>query len=144
MHNFPKTSQTATPDKEPLAVMRTHQMEYAAVTKAAPSFVDLTEDIQEALDESGIANGQVTVFSPDTTCALLVNERESGLLEDIKRTIARLSPNGDEARGGILGATSVVLPAVNGRLRLGMWQRVLLVELREPSQRSIVIQIVGD
>jgi thiamine phosphate synthase YjbQ (UPF0047 family) len=44
----------------------------------------------------------------------------------------------------MLGATSVVLPAVDGHLRLGTWQRVLLVELREPSQRSIVIQIVGE
>jgi secondary thiamine-phosphate synthase enzyme len=86
----------------------------------------------------------VTVFSPDTTCALLVNERESGLLEDIKRAIARLNPNGSDARAGMLGATSVVLPAVDGHLRLGTWQRVLLVELREPSQRSIVIQIVGE
>ena len=124
--------------------MRTHQVECETNTKAAPSFVDLTEDIQKAVGESGISNGQVTVFSPDTTCALLVNERESGLLEDIKRAIVRLSPNGDEAHAGMLGATSVVLPAVDGQLRLGMWQRVLLVELREPSQRSIVIQIVGE
>jgi len=127
-----------------MKVMRTHQMECEAETKAAPSFVDLTEDIQKALDESGISDGQVTVFSPDTTCALLVNERESGLLEDIKRAIARLSPNGTEARAGMLGATSVVLPAVAGQLRLGMWQRVLLVELQRPSRRSIVIQIVGE
>lgn len=124
--------------------MRTHQVECETKTKSAPSFVDLTEEIQRALGESGISDGQVTVFSPDTTCALLVNERESGLLEDIKRAIVRLSPNGDDARAGMLGATSVVLPAVDGQLRLGMWQRVLLVELREPSQRSIVIQIVGE
>jgi secondary thiamine-phosphate synthase enzyme len=125
--------------------MRTHQVECETKTKAAPSFVDLTEEIQKALGESGISDGQVTVFSPDTTCALLVNERESGLLEDIKRAIVRLSPNGDDTRrAGMLGATSVVLPAVDGQLRLGMWQRVLLVELRAPSQRSIVIQIVGE
>ena len=124
--------------------MRTHQIECEAKTNAAPSFVDLTEDIERALDESGISDGQVTVFSPDTTCALLVNERESGLLEDIKRAIVRLNPNGDDARAGMLGATSVVLPAVDGQLRLGMWQRVLLVELEEPSQRSFVIQIVGE
>jgi len=124
--------------------VRTHQIECEAKTKAAPSFVDLTEDIQSVLDESGISDGQVTVFSPDTTCALLVNERESGLLEDIKRAIVRLSPNGDDSRTGMLGATSVVLPVVGGQLRLGMWQRVLLVELEEPSQRSFVIQIVGE
>ena len=127
-----------------MEAMRTHQIECEAKTNAAPSFVDLTEDIQRTLDESGISDGQVTVFSPNTTCALLVNERESGLLEDIKRAIVRLSPNGDDARAGMLGATSVVLPAVDGQLRLGMWQRVLLVELEEPSQRSFVIQIVGE
>jgi secondary thiamine-phosphate synthase enzyme len=137
-------NQANDPERGALEVMRTHQVECETKTKAAPSFVDLTEDIQKAVGESGISNGQVTVFSPDTTCALLVNERESGLLEDIKRAIVRLSPNGDEARAGMLGATSVVLPAVDGQLRLGMWQRVLLVELREPSQRSIVIQIVGE
>jgi secondary thiamine-phosphate synthase enzyme len=124
--------------------MRTHQIECATQTKAAPSFVDLTDAIQEALEESGISDGQVTVFSPESTCALVVNERETGLLEDIKRTIDRLSPNGDESRAGMIGATSVVLPAVEGRLRLGMWQRVLLVELEEPARRSIVIQIVGE
>jgi secondary thiamine-phosphate synthase enzyme len=143
MHNLPG-DEARTRSEEPLEAMRTHQIECEAKTNAAPSFVDLTEDIQRALDESGISDGQVTVFSPDTTCALLVNERESGLLEDIKRAIVRLSPNGDDAQAGMLGATSVVLPAVDGQLRLGMWQRVLLVELEEPSQRSFVIQIVGE
>ena len=124
--------------------MRTHQTECSVQATDAPGFVDLTEEIQAVLDASGISDGRVTVFCPDTSCSLLVNERESGLLEDIKRTITRLSPNGDERRAGMLGATSVVLPAVGGWLRLGPWQRVLLVELQSPEQRSIVIQIVGD
>ncbi len=124
--------------------MRTHQSEHAAEIRNAPGFVDLTDEVQRALIESGISNGQVTVFSPETTCALLVNERESGLLEDIKRTITRLNPNGAEQRTGMLGATSVVLPVVGGRVPLGTWQRVLLVELREPATRSVVIQVVGE
>jgi secondary thiamine-phosphate synthase enzyme len=124
--------------------MRTHQIECSARAKDVPGFVDLTDDIQRALETSGISDGQVTIFSPHTTCAILVNERESGLLEDIKRTLGRLNPNVAEQSAGMVGATSVVLPAVEGELRLGTWQRVLLVELGEPSERSVVIQIVGE
>jgi secondary thiamine-phosphate synthase enzyme len=127
-----------------LANMRTHQVECTARTRDVPGFVDLTDDIQRAVTASGISDAQVTIFSPHTTCPLVVNERESGLLEDIKRTIGRLNSNGAEQRAGIVGATSVVLPAVEGELRLGTWQRVLLVELGEPSERSVVIQIVGE
>jgi secondary thiamine-phosphate synthase enzyme len=124
--------------------MRTHQIECSARTSDTLGFVDLTDDIQTALHASGIEDGQVTIFSPHTTCAILVNERESGLLEDIKRTIGRLSSNGAQQSAGMVGATSVVLPAVEGELWLGTWQRVLLVELGEPAERSVVIQIVGE
>jgi thiamine phosphate synthase YjbQ (UPF0047 family) len=44
----------------------------------------------------------------------------------------------------MLGSSSVVLPATDGRLRLGVWQRVLLVELEAPQQRRIVVQVVGE
>ena len=124
--------------------MRTHQIECTTQTKDVPGFVDLTDDIQRAVIASGISDGQVTILSPHTTCAIVVNERESGLLEDIKRTIRRLNSNGAGRDAGSVGATSVVLPAVDGELRLGTWQRVLLVELGEPSERSVVIHIVGE
>jgi thiamine phosphate synthase YjbQ (UPF0047 family) len=44
----------------------------------------------------------------------------------------------------MIGSTSVVIPAVDGRLRLGTWQRVLLVELDEPARRSFLVQVVGE
>jgi secondary thiamine-phosphate synthase enzyme len=124
--------------------MRTHQEERVTTSRHVLDFIDITEEIQGALDASGIRNGQVTVFSPHTSCAILVNERESGLLEDIKRTIERLSSNGATRQYGIIGSPSVVLPALSGRLTLGTWQRVLLVELGAAGSRSIVVQIVGE
>lgn len=124
--------------------MRTHQARCSATTRDVYDFVDLTDQVQSALDESGIADGQVTVFVPEASCAILVNERETGLLEDIKRTIGRLESNGSEVRAGLVGTTSVVLPAVDGRIRLGTWQRVLLLELENASARSVVVQIVGE
>ena len=124
--------------------MRTHQARCSATTKEVYDFVDLTEQVQSALDESGISDGQVTVFVPEASCAILVNERERGLLEDIKRMIGRLDSNGSGVRAGLVGTTSVVLPAVEGRIRLGTWQRVLLLELESASSRSVVVQIVGE
>ena len=117
--------------------MRTHQIECAAHTKAALDFVDITDEVQEALTASGIGSGQVTVFAPHRDCAILINERESGLHTDIRTTLERLG-----GRRTVVGSKSVVLPAMNGELRLGQWQRVLLLELDHAQERSIIVQIV--
>jgi len=123
--------------------MLNHQRERTFSTTAVPDFVDITGEVQIILDESGIANGMVTVFSPSAGCPLIANERESGLLADIQTAMARL---GGSPRDGsaLIGSNSLVLPAVDGKLRLGTWQRVLLVELEESGPRSVIIQIVGE
>jgi thiamine phosphate synthase YjbQ (UPF0047 family) len=119
--------------------MRTHNVELDATTGAATSFVDITGEIDGAVEQSGIRDGQVTVFVPEGSCALIVNELESGLLADIDRALKRVSDHGPA-----IGSASVVLPAMGGRLRLGTWQRVLLVELEGAARRSVLIQIVGE
>ena len=123
--------------------MRTHRTECTRATAAAPDFIDITDDIQTALSDSGISDGQITVFSPHRTCSLLLQERESGLLTDIEQTLTRLHTS-TTAQGTLVGSSSVVLPAVAGRLHLGIWQRVLMVELDEPRERSVVVQITGE
>jgi thiamine phosphate synthase YjbQ (UPF0047 family) len=122
--------------------MRTHQFQCTFRTMAVPDFVDITERVQELLDESRIVEGQVTLFSPSSGSPLVANERESGLLHDIEKTLARLGSGGNGRP--IIGSNSLVLPAVGGRLRLGTWQRVLLVELEEAGTRSVIVQIVGE
>lgn len=124
--------------------MRTHQVECHTKTIEPLDFVDLTDEIQGVLDESGIEDGQVTIFTPQTACAIVVNERESGLLSDVRRALDRLG-DVDAPRGrGMIGSCSVVLPVAAGKLRLGKWQRVLLIELEDGAERSVVIQIVGE
>jgi secondary thiamine-phosphate synthase enzyme len=124
--------------------MRTHRSEYTRSTAGAPDFVDITEDVQGALSTSGIRDGRVTVFSPQEACSLLVQERESGLLVDIEQTMQRVGALPTGGRTVLVGSSSVVLPAMEGRLALGLWQRVLLVELEEPRTRSVIIQITGE
>jgi secondary thiamine-phosphate synthase enzyme len=113
-------------------------------TRALFDFVDITDRIQEVVDGWPAGNGQITVFTDCVSCSLIVNERESGLLEDIRSTMRRLDTSTMHDRRALLGSSSVVLPVVDGRLHLGDWQRLLLVELAEPGARKVVVQMVGE
>jgi secondary thiamine-phosphate synthase enzyme len=127
-----------------IAPVRTHQAGCKAITGGVFDFVDITDDVENALAGSGISSGQVTVFTPDGSCVLVVNERESGLMKDIREAMERLQADCSSERKALLGSASVTLPAVDGRLRLGVWQRLLLVELEEARTRKVVVQIVGE
>jgi secondary thiamine-phosphate synthase enzyme len=124
--------------------VRTHQSDCSTTTVDVLDFVDITDDVELALKDSRIRDGQVTVFASDPSCVLVVNERETGLFDDIRGALKRLNSIPVEDHRALLGSSSVVLPVVGGRLRLGMWQRMLLVELEGPRQRKIVVQIVGE
>lgn len=113
-------------------------------TSSVPDFVDLTEEITDAISRAGIKDGRVTVFAPDDSCSLMVNERESGLLADLRNAIERLGPSNGDQPGSIIGSSSVVLPVEGGKPRLGIWQRVQLVELTEARERTIEIHVVGE
>ncbi|MEA2516480.1 MAG: hypothetical protein QOG16_318, partial [Actinomycetota bacterium] len=71
-------------------MLKTHSTRCTAETAGAPDFVDITDTIEAALADSGIRNGQVTVFAPEDGCSILVNERESGLHQDLKAVLKRL------------------------------------------------------
>jgi secondary thiamine-phosphate synthase enzyme len=124
--------------------MRIHRVECKAETTASLDFIDVTDDVRTAIAESGVRHGQVTVFSIEDGCTLVMNERETGLMSDIRAALDRLGAQDVHSRHALIGSTSVVLPVADGELRLGTWQRVLLAELEGPGVRSIVIQVVGD
>ncbi|HYN35400.1 MAG TPA: YjbQ family protein [Actinomycetota bacterium] len=122
--------------------MQTHHSECTVLTTSPPEFIDITQEVDRALETSHVSEGLVTVSVP-TGCAIVVNEYESGLISDLKRVLAELkhSANGSEPS---IGSSSVVLPAAEGKLRLGRWQRLLLVELEKSTDREVNIQVVGD
>lgn len=122
--------------------MTSYEARLNATTTGAPDFVDVTDEIVAAVETSGINHGRATVFTADESCSIMVNERESGLLADIKKAIERLA--GSNGSRSVVGSQSVVLPVVDGKLRLGTWQRVLLVELDQASERALDIHIIGE
>lgn len=124
-------------------LLRTYEQECRSTTIELFGFVDITDEVQKVVGEMGLEGGRVTVFSPADRCPLVLNERESGLLKDIRRALARVSL---EAGGAptTIGSNSVVFPLVDGRIRLGRWQRLLLLELEAPMERSFLVQVIGE
>jgi thiamine phosphate synthase YjbQ (UPF0047 family) len=121
--------------------MRNHSETRTFTTSGRFGVADLTPAVEEVLASSGIRAGHVTICTSEPGCALIVNEKETGLIADIKEAAGRL---GNGAATPPLGSASVMLPAVDGGLCLGQWQRVLLVGLDSESSRNVVVQIVGD
>jgi secondary thiamine-phosphate synthase enzyme len=136
-------------------------------TREPIQFVDITDDVQDAVRASGVRNGIVTVVSRHTTAAVRIQEAEPLLLEDLLGFLRRLAPSNvhyqhndfrirthhmhdDESPNGhshclqFLLGTSESLPVCDGELMLGEWQRLFLVELDGPrAKREVLIQTVG-
>jgi len=112
--------------------------------------IDITDRVKELVKGK---NGLVVVYSPHTTTAVIINEAESGLLQDIISKINELVPKGagylhdridDNADSHIkasLFGNSVVIPVEDGRLMLGTWQRILFLEFDGPRTRRVFVKI---
>ena len=133
-------------------------------------FVDMTDDVRELVERSDVQNGMALVYSPHTTCAVLINERERGFIEDFGGLMEELVPikgayrhddlgartenleddpheipNGHaHCRQALLGSASQAIPIVHGELQLGRWQRVFFLELDRARDRRVLIQVMGD
>lgn len=128
-------------------------------TKGAGDLIDITAQIQKNLEDSGLREGNVTVFVIGSTAAITTLEYEPGLISDLKELYERLAPSNktyshDEAWGDANGFShlraalqgpSLVVPFVSAKLMLGTWQQVVLAEFdHRERQRKIVLQFAGE
>ena len=128
-------------------------------TKGEGDILDVTGAVAEAVVETGLKNGIVTVFVPGSTGALTTIEYEPGLLKDFPNMLERIAPknlvyehekrwhdgNGhSHVRASLIGP-SLTVPFANGRLTLGTWQQIIFMELDVRSRvRNIILQIMGE
>jgi secondary thiamine-phosphate synthase enzyme len=124
--------------------MQTHSAQCIATTNDVHHIVDVTDQVEALICDCSIRNGQATVYTTDPACVVMMNERETGLLGDIRETIERLGTIAPQEGRAMIGSTSVVIPVNEGSLYLGQWQRILLVELGGGRQRDVLVQIVGE
>jgi len=128
-------------------------------TEGFSDVCDLTGQVQESLRSSGIRDGLATVFVPGSTAGVTTIEFEEGAVSDLKRAVERIAPRtihydhdarwGDgngfaHVRASLLGP-SLCVPVAGGRLLLGTWQQIVLVDFDNRGRsREVVVHIVGD
>ena len=122
-------------------------------TQSKEKVVDITAQVEDALREAERAEGVYVVFAAHTTCALTTADLDPGTDLDLLQALRSLLPKQsyrhphnpahapDHLLSSLIGP-SVALPFANRRLLLGTWQRVVLVELDGPRQRTIHITSV--
>ena len=123
-------------------------------TRSAKQVLDITNRIHQYLLQTGISEGLCNIFVAHTTAGLTTGEAIEGTDEDLMETLERMIPTinfrhghdpshaPDHMISSILGA-SLSVPVRGGKLQLGTWQRVLLVECNGPRDRNIVITLVA-
>jgi secondary thiamine-phosphate synthase enzyme len=130
-------------------------------------FIDLTDPVVARVRASGLWNGIVSVQTRHTTTGLVVNENEPLLISDLRRTLERLAPrhatyehddlarrqgplppdeplNGHSHCKALFLRTSESIHVVDGSPQLGRWQRLFLIELDSPRERTVSVMIMGD
>ncbi len=128
-------------------------------TRGHADMHDLTSEVERIVNDAGVENGMVMLFTPSSTSALTTIEYESGALDDLRRALDEIAPpdrdykhnlrwgdgNGhSHLRAALLGP-SLCVPLVSGRLTLGTWQQILFIDFDIRSrQRRIVVQVIGE
>ena len=128
-------------------------------TRGEGDILDVTGAVAEAVVETKLKNGIVTVFVPGSTGALTTIEYEPGLLKDFPNMLERIAPknlvyehekrwhdgNGhSHVRASLIGP-SLTVPFANGRLTLGTWQQIIFMELDVRNRvRNLILQIMGE
>ena len=126
-------------------------------TTAALQFVDITEDVEREVEASGVEEGVVMLRSRHTTAALTCTEGDPSIHEDCLELLREQLPVSRSYRHSQEGAENAVAhlaemmifgestwaPIRGGKLDLGTWQRLFLVELFEPRTRTVDVAVLG-
>ena len=139
--------------------VRNHQ-ETIDVETSGRGFLDVTDDVQKVVRRSGVKTGLCVVFCRHTSASLLIQENADPQVQaDLQAWLARIAPDGDRlfkhtAEGAddmpahvrsAITKTSETIPVQDGRLALGTWQGLYLLEHRlRAHERSLVVHVTGD
>jgi secondary thiamine-phosphate synthase enzyme len=136
-----------------------HTTQHEVRTRGQGHAVDVTAQVAAAIAESGATQGAATVFVSGSTAGVTAIEFESGVVKDLDRALAVVAPadgeyehhlrwgddNGSShVRAGLVGP-SLTVPFADGRLLLGTWQQIAILEFdTRPRARTYVIQVIGE
>jgi secondary thiamine-phosphate synthase enzyme len=135
-----------------------HSGELSLSTNGDTDVIDITAQVQQVVADGPVADGLVTAFVRGSTAAITTMEFEPGGVADLRALLDRLIPvEGDyehnrlnhdtnshaHQRASLIGA-SEQMPLVDGRLSLGTWQQLVLIDFDDrPRERTVVVQVVS-
>lgn len=133
--------------------------EFSLSTKGLTDTRDITGDVLKQVKAAGVKDGLVTVFVPGSTASVTTIEFEPNLVKDLKEQAERWAPSdhryhhdntwGDDngfshVRSSLMGP-SLSVPLKGGKLTLGAWQQIVLVDFDNRARdRTIVVQVIGE
>lgn len=132
-------------------------MKFTINTKGHYDFLDITGKVEAIVEKSGVTDGVAVVFVPGSTAAVTTMEYESGVVQDLVNVFEKLAPESadyahhqrwDDRNGAAhiksaLVGPDLTVPIENGRLVLGAWQQIVLIDFDErPRSREIVVKII--
>lgn len=135
-------------------------------SKAQIEFMDITNQVEEIVERSGIREGQALIYVPHTTMGIAINHNESMLLQDFMRVLYKIVPvdaqyshdlfelrrqsstadgrsNGHSHCKAILLGNSETIPVEKGKLVLTERQNIFAVEFDGSRKRDVVVQVIG-
>src|SRR6202158_4924043 len=126
-------------------------------TKTHRAYVHITPQVEEIVRKSGVQEGMVLVSAMHITAGIYVNDKESGLMEDIDQWLEHLAPfrkgykhhetgedNGDSHLKALLIHHEVIVPITAGKLYPGTWQRVFFGEFAGPRHKRVIVKVMGE
>jgi secondary thiamine-phosphate synthase enzyme len=135
-----------------------HSGELRFSTQGDADVVDITAEVARVVEDAGAGDGLVTAFVRGSTAAITTMEFEPGGVADLRALLDRLIPvEGDyehnrlnydtnshaHQRASLIGASEQV-PVIGGRLALGTWQQIVLVDFDDrPRERTVIVQVVS-
>lgn len=135
--------------------MKVRFEEITLSTREQLDLVDITEQVSSFVRECKMESGICLINSLHSTTAIVINERESGLMKDLLSKVReefpkgvgwrhdRVDDNADAHLASIFLGHSKMLPVKNGRLVRGTWQNIFLLELDGPRTRRIMFEAIG-
>lgn len=145
--------------------MKIYRKSIELKSKSQIEFIDITDRVEEIVNNSGIREGQVLVYSPHTSASIVVNHNESMLVQDFMRVLYRLVPirnryshdlfeinkssisdgrsNGHSHCKSMLLGVSETLPVEKGKIMLTERQNIFLAEMDGARKRDVVVQVIG-
>ena len=138
--------------------MKSYRKELAFQIPARRGFVNITRDVQEAVDESGVREGLCLVNAMHITASVFINDDEPGLHQDYDKWLEKLAPhdpvsqyqhnrtgedNGDAHLKRQVMGREVVVAVTAGRLDFGTWERIFYGEFDGRRRKRVLIKIIG-